>query len=81
MSLRTGQPRGQQRPELYFWELLLAAAQGTAPQFCCTSNPLASLHLTSHIYKVELKLITAPRMELHHLALPVFQKHPEMKGA
>lgn len=81
LSLRTGQPRRWQGPELYFWQLLLAAAQGTAPQLCCTSNPLTSLHLTLHIYKVELKLITAPRMELRHLALPVFQKHPDMKGA
>lgn len=81
LSLRTGQPRGWQGPELYFWQLLPAAAQATTPQLFCISNPLTSLHLIFHIYKVQLKLITAPRMELHHWALAVFQKHADMKGA
>lgn len=83
MSLprRRGPPRAWQWPELCFRQALLAAAQGTAPQLCCTSDPPASLRFTFHIYNVKLKLITAPRAELRGLALLAFRKRSEMKGA
>lgn len=51
---------------------------GTAPR---TFGRPTSLCRTSHIYNTELKLITAPSVELPGLALLVFQKRLEMKDA